>query len=91
MDTTWILYSGIGAGGGVVTTLQWLKERHDKPVKDRKPINPYKVVRNLACGAIAGGFFGTSTKSMEIAFMTGTAGEYYIQKAGKAVELRLSK
>jgi len=85
----WIIYSGLGALGGVITTLQWLEDRRNKSIENRKDINIYKIIRNLALGAIAGGFFGTTTNNMFVALLTGTSGEFYIQKAGKAIQARI--
>lgn len=96
----WMIYTGIGALGGIVTTLEWLDKRYKeekaknkdiKLIEILKKINPFKVTRNLVLGAIVGGFFGTSSNDMIVAFMTGTAGEFYIQNLGKTVERRVSK
>jgi len=95
MDTNWILYSGVGAVGGVLTTLEWVDKTWSKPEnadmsfrEKLSLINPFKVVRNLTLGAIAGGMFGTPTNSMSVALMTGTAGEFYLQKAGKTMQAK---
>ena len=81
----WIVYAITGAAGGLVTTANWKLNNWNKHM------SVCKVIRNISLGAISGGFFGTSTNDIVVAFFTGTAGEFYVQRAGKVIGNRLNK
>ena len=69
----WVIYTLAGAVGGLITTADWFVN-----VRDEK-INIFKMLRNLSLGALFGGFFGTTTDNIGVAFFAGTAGELYVQ------------
>lgn len=81
----WIIYTIIGAVGGLVTTANWKLNNWSEKIKISK------VIRNISLGAISGGFFGTSTNDIVVAFFTGTAGEFYVQKACNIIGSKLDR
>ena len=80
----WIIYTILGGIGGLMTYLDWRVNK--KGIHKKTKIS--KLVRNFCIGASVGGFVGTSTMNPYLAFISGTSGEFYLQRFGKYIEKR---